>query len=372
MNRTALIVSLTALLGVAAACGGNGERQLPASPSDFDAFNGANITAPSPDVLSNDQEADTMRPTLRVVNATSNGSGARTYDFQVSADQNFAAFAANQGGVPEGTDGKTAYTVPAELQPTTRYFWRARAAQGNSTGPWSTVAQFRTRIGGYNRPGELYDPLSQGLTVGTRVGATTFVPNEGLRLDDQVSYVRYELPATVPSGEFSMEVKGLRPNAPSGKLKIFSMSSTTGDLVGDPYELSAQYRGTNGNPDNSIAFKAVWGSQSIRLEPDIATRGASVVSLDPGRWYFWQGSWNASSFRLVVRDGGPNGAVVYDRTINAPGGTGPYSPTPHIAYLGATSGVFGSDAGSWAGAIFRNVWLSNRPRPAALGSAQRP
>lgn len=312
-----------------------------------------------------------MQPTLRVNNATSNGSGPRTYDFQVSDKEDFSTFVANTGGIAEGSEGKTSFTPQTELAPTTRYYWRARAMQGTSTGPWSSTSRFRTKISGYNRPGELFDPLSQGLTVGTRVGETTFVAGEGLRLDNQNSYVRYELPATVSSGEFSMEVKGLYPNASSGKLKIFSMSSTTGNLVGNPYELSVQYRGSDGNPDNCIAFKAVWGSQSVRLEPDLGTRAASVVSLDPGRWYFWQGTWNSTSFRLVVRDGGPTGGVVYDRTINAPGGTGPYAPNPHMAFLGATSGVFGSDTGSWAGAVFRNVWLGNRPRPATLGTALR-
>ena len=356
-------------VGVAVACGGSGERQLPAAPSDLAGFNGANITAPTPDLPADNQEVGSMRPTLRVNNASSNGGDRRTYDFQVSDKEDFSTFVANQGGIPEGGDGKTSFTPSTDLAPTTLYFWRARAAQGNSVGPWSSTSRFRTRIGGYNRPGELYDPLSQGLTVGTIVGATTFVSGEGLRLDSQTSYVRYELPATVSSGEFSMEVKGLYAGAPSGKLKIFSMASTTGDLVGNPYELSAQYRGTNGNPDNCIAFKAVWGNQSIKLEPDFGTRAASVVSLDPGRWYFWQGNWSGSSFRLVVRDGGPNGGVVYDRTISASGGQ--YAPNPHVAFLGATSGVFGSDTGSWAGAVFRNVWLSNKPRPASLNALRQ-
>lgn len=370
MSRTTLILSTFVLAGAAVACGSSGERQLPAAPSDIGGFNGAGLTAPTPETPVNDQEADSMRPTLRIANATSNGTGTRTYDFQISDNESFSsAFAVNQGGISEGGDGRTSFTPATELAPATRYFWRARAVQGNSTGPWSQTARFRTKIGGYNRPGELYDPLIQGLTVGTRVGATTFIPNEGLRLDSEESYLRYELPATVSSGEFSVEVKGLYANGPGGKLKILSMSSTAGDLVGNPYELSVQYRGVGGNPDNAVSYKAVWGSQSIRLEPDFGTRAASVVFLDPGRWYFWQATWNPTSFRLVVRDGGPNGAVIYDRSANAPGGTGPYAPSPHFAYLGATSGVFGSDTGSWTGAVFRNVWLSNRPRPANLGAA---
>ena len=65
-----------------------------------------------------------------------------------------------QGNVAEGGDGKTQFEVPADLQPTTRFYWRARARQGTVDGPFSATATFRTRIEGYNRAGELFDPLT--------------------------------------------------------------------------------------------------------------------------------------------------------------------------------------------------------------------
>ena len=34
----------------------------------------------------------------------------------------------------EGTGGKTSFTVESDLQPTTMFFWRARAIQGSATG----------------------------------------------------------------------------------------------------------------------------------------------------------------------------------------------------------------------------------------------
>ena len=99
---------------------------------------------------------------------SSQQSGSRTYEFQVSDRTDFslgasltASFlvAVNQTGVAEGSDGRTAFTVPSELQPTTRMYWRARAVQGTSTSSWSEPATFRTKLVGYSRPGELYDPL---------------------------------------------------------------------------------------------------------------------------------------------------------------------------------------------------------------------
>ena len=236
---------------------------------------------------------------------------------------------------------------------------------------WSGTGRFRTRTAGFNRPGELYDPLL-GDTVGTLVGATAFVAGKGLRIDSETSYIRYQLPQTMTTGEFSMDVEGLRPNGPGQKLKIFSMMDGTGDLINSRYQLSAQYRGSNGNPDNCISFKAVWGDRDIRLEPDLAQRSAAVMALDPSQTYYWQGSWTTTAFRLVVKSGGITGNVIYDRTISAPGGSGPYAPNPHFAYLGANSAVFNTETGSWPGVTYRNVWLSNKPRPTSLGSALLP
>ncbi len=51
-------------------------------------------------------------------------------------------------------------------------------------------------------------------------------PGKGLRLDTERSYVQYQLQQVLSSGEFSVEVEGLRPDGPNHKLKIFSMNDT--------------------------------------------------------------------------------------------------------------------------------------------------
>lgn len=352
------------LLVVAIGCGGDS----PTEPSG----GAPQLTAPSVEAPASDQQLDTLRPTLTVRNGSSDQNGARTYEFQVSTSDTFATVAASRSGVPEDASGRTSAALDQDLQPSTRFFWRARLTQGSTSSAWSSAGSFRSKLVGFNRPGELYDPLVSGESVGTPFGSTSFVPGRGLRINDQNSWLRYQLAQTISAGEFSMEVEGLHPNGPGPKLKVFSMFDGTGSLTSSRYQLSAQYRGSNGNPNNCIAFKAVWGDTDVILEPHLAKRAASIVMLDPSRTYLWTGIWTTTSFRLVIRDGGPTGSVVYDYTITAPGGAGPYAPTPHYAYLGANSGPAGVDTGSWPGVIYRNVWLSDRPRPASLGSALRP
>ena len=93
-------------------------------------------------------------------------------------------------------------------------------------------------------------------------------------------------------------------------MRVFSMSDSTYDFFRSPYLLVAQYRGVNGNPDNSIAFKMLMGDPFLKLEPDFGTRVAAVMSLDPARTYFWKGTWS-NGFTLLVKDG-INGPTLYN------------------------------------------------------------
>jgi hypothetical protein len=334
------------------------------------------LTAPTAEAPADREQLNNLRPTLTVRNGGSTQAGTRTYEFQISDTSTFASTAPAQGyfavvvgrtGVPEGGNGTTSFTPDQDLQPTTKFYWRARVLQGTVTSDWSDVRAFNSKLVGYNRPGELYDPLIHGETIGTPVGSTTFIAGKGIRVNDQNSYVRYALPQTIAAGEFSMEVEGLYPNAPGEKLKVFSMMDGPGNLFTSKFLLTAMYRGTNGNPPNCIAFKALFGDEDFKLEPDLGQRNAAVMSLDPSRTYYWRATWN-TEFRLLVSDG-LGGPTLYNFGVTSPGGA--YNPSPHYAYLGANNGPYGEETGAWPGAIYRNVWLSSRPRPESLGSALR-
>lgn len=89
----------------------------------------------------------------------------------------------------------------------------------------------------------MFDPLFNGATVGQVVGPATF-SSEGVRLDSTLSYVRYVIPQTITSGEFAMEIRGLRANATGDKSKVFGMmqgSLDSNDYITNLYRVDVQY-----------------------------------------------------------------------------------------------------------------------------------
>ncbi|HVL66520.1 MAG TPA: hypothetical protein VM364_04570 [Vicinamibacterales bacterium] len=343
---------------LAAACGSSGGSGGPAPTAPGP----TTLSAPAPESPAADAQLDTLRPTLTVRNSPAGGSGARTYEFQISDRTDFTTTLAAQAGVPEHTAGTTSFTPAADLPAATRVYWRARLHQASSASPWSSTAQFRTKVVGYNRTGELFDPLVNGETIGTRVGSTTPMGARGLRVDNAGSWIRYQLASTLTSGEISVEVEGLQPNNPGAKARIFSMMDGGNLLYGNRFLFNVQYRGVSGNPDNAISFKVVMGDEIFQYEPDFAGRAAGIRTLNPNTTYLWTATWG-TTFRLIVREGGATGPIVYEQSM--PTG-GSYNPSPHTVYLGANDAGF--ESGSYGGAIYRNLWVGSRPRPAGLGS----
>ena len=372
--RFLLSLSSVALL-LSIACGG-GSDSNPTQPTPVV---NPRLTAPAAELPTSDEQLDTLRPTLTVKNGTSDQTGARTYEFQISDTADFSTaltsyitsynVTVSKTAVPEGADGKTSFTPETDLQPTTRFYWRARMSQGTTVSEWSPVGKFRTKLVGFIRDGALFDPLIHGETVGERVGPTSFVPGRGLRLDTGTSFVRYRLPSAVQVGEYSMDVEGLAANGPGDKSKVFGMQQGTDDFITNDYRVDIQYRGVNGFPPNAIQWRVIYGDAEdldVRYEPTTAQRMASVVLLSPSTAYHWKFNWGPE-IRLVLREGGMTGNSLYDIGKPAPNGT--YAPNPHMAYLGAPVGRSGAEAASIAGTIYRNVWLGNQPRPDSLGSA---
>jgi hypothetical protein len=371
--KTLGVAGAATLVMIAAGCG---EKKTATSPTPA----APTVQAPALEAPAADTQLDTLRPTLSVRNATSDQTGTRTYEFQVSDSNSFStANASNVAGflssvtatgISEG-GGVTTWTPSQDLQPTTVFYWRARATQGTTVSAWSPTGMFKSKLVGFNRAGELYDPLIHGETVGELIGSTTFIPGKGVQINNGTSHVRYRLAQTITGGEFSMDVEGLRANAPGDKAKVFGMSDGQGDFITNDYRVDIQYRGTTGVPPNAIQWRVIYGDADdldVRYEPDTAKRFASVFMLNPATTYHWKFTWG-SSIRLVMLEGGVTGNTLYDFGMASPRGR--YDPPQHYAYLGAPVGRSGNESASIAGTIYRNVWIANRPRPQSLGSALR-
>jgi hypothetical protein len=372
VKASRVFVVVVCLAAAAAACG---KSTTPLSPGP------ATPTLPAPAASSPGDQAQllSLRPTLTVGNSTS-GTGARTYEFQVSDKSDFSTTSssgsfpvlAHQTGVAEGT-GTTSYTPDFDMQPATRLYWRARVRAGLEMSDWTATRSFSTAIVGYNRPGELYDPLVYGNTIGTMVGSTTFVSGQGIRLNDGNAYVRYQLAVPLSAGEFSLEVAGLHPNGPGAKLKLFSMSDSTASVYDSPWLFTVQYRGINGNPDNCIAWKMRLADPAFQLEPDGIDRGNAIMNLDPSHFYFFRAMWS-NGFRMIIQNSVGAGTfydLEYRSTDYFDNRLFLYQPTPHFAYLGANNQREGPEDGTFPGEIVRNVFIGNKARPTSLGSALR-
>ena len=367
MARSTFILSAFSLIStLALAC----SRQSPAptSPSThsaastFDSTDGSTLKADPPAPVSpvrDEQTPDNPTLTARPTKMDFDGrEPGLLYHFEVY----------DPGGakiLDSGLRTQTTFQITERLEHNRRHSWRVRAEYQGRVTAWSEMATFISFEGGYIRGDEVYDPLYDGLTIGERVNATTFLGEQGLRLDTNISHVKYVIPTTITAGEFSMEVMGLRPNIPGDKSKVFGMSTDSDDFITDPYRFDVQYRGLTGSPPNAITFRMLWGSAddpNLRYEPDTNTRFNSIYLLDPNTVYFFKATWGRGEVRVVVRENGVNGKNIYEVAIPARLGT--YNPMPHFAYLGTPPGRSGAESASVPGTIFRKVWISSRPRPA--------
>lgn len=371
MSRSFVLSALAATTALALAC--SNEPGAPVSPtSSSSASNAASaadgstlkVSAPAPTSPVGDPRLTDV-PTL-----TASGSTLRYPGTAVALSYRFQVF--NETGamvVDSGLQPGPSYRVTTTLDFNKRHTWRVRAEASGEAGPWSPTASFYSQEGGYIRGNEVYDPLYNGATVGQTVGPVTWMGNDGIRLDSVGSYVQYVIPQTITTGEFSMEVKGLRANAPGDKSKVFGMmegSPAASDYITNPYRIDIQYRGTTGFPPNAIQYRVLYGSaedESVRYEPTTEQRLSSVVLMDPNTTYFWRFTWG-TTVRLEVFEGSSAGRKLYDITRNSRNGT--YNPQPHYAFIGTPAGRSGIESATIPGTIYRKVWIGARSRPAGF------
>ena len=310
-------------------------------------------TAPAPQSPINNQQPDQMVFVATKSTATYGTPNTPfSYEFEIRNSGGTATVcpAAIVGGGSGSTVSYSPTTCNLELdQP---YSWRVRAVMNAARGPWSANATFKAAGGGYIRNNEVYDPLTNGKTVGEIVGPVTFIPGVGVRLDTHNSYIQYRLPQTLVTGEFSLIITNVATNTEGGKTKVFAMSEGLDDIVTNDRRFTVEKRG---DPEGIVAWRF------ITREDQIDTEGAEreFVSFDANAAYLWTATWNGV-FNVRIQRGG---TTVYSKGKPY---DGPYDPTPHYAFIGAPQGRTGPDGATVPGMIVRQVWISPNPRPASL------
>jgi hypothetical protein len=352
-----LIAALGALAATLA-CGGD-KSPSPAAPSQVAttaagdsaaAADGSTLKVPAPTLVkpANGATLTDFEIVLQVNPVTAKFTDVSTFAYR------FQLLLNGQVVRDFRTSSSTQWT-PEDLDSDVTYGWRARAEQGAYFGPWSETWTFKTpdKPEGYISGGELYDPLTNGKTVGIIRGSVTFIPNVGARINNSGSYIEYHLPQTVAGGEYSMLVTGMPTNTEGNKTKVMSMSQGGSDITTNDRRFTIEKRG---DPPGVVAWRIITSTDQIDT-----TGGERVArTFDPNKVYFWAAEWGGNRFNLLIQEGGVGGKTIYNFGKHY---GGVYDPNPHYAYVGGPGGRAGADSGSVYPMVVRQVWLSSRPRP---------
>jgi hypothetical protein len=306
------------------------------------------VTAPTPTSPINDFQTE---GNVTLVATASTGKFTAT-----TVQYNFELYNAANVRVSNVTVNSPSWTIPDSLDMEARYTWRVRAVATGGVGPWSTTASFKAPAGGYIKAQEIFDPLTNGKTVGRMTQDITFTP-DGVRLNGQESVVEYLMPQTLTSGELSAIITNLGNGSEEWKTKVMSMLADDGVNVTDN-----EYRVT-------LDKRTGWLGQGSPARFTFCVRSASNASHcpepngGPQSWsrsqiYFWKFTWGNNVARLVILEGGTNGSLKLDLSA---GYVGVWNPAKMLVRLGSVGGRAGSDTNP--GTIIRNLWVSQNPRP---------
>ena len=361
MQQKVVFCVAAALAALAMACGGSGSN--PTSPSS----SGVSPTADGSNAAADGSTLKVSAPTL-----SSPIGGVRLEDSRAtlvfraaiptyvqSLNVIYHAQVMNAAGavVQDLIVGGLSLTTTVDFDVDAIYRWRVRAEIQDTFGPWSTTETFRSldKQLGYARGSELYDPLTEGVTIGRINGPVTFIPGVGARMDSRASYIEYQMPETLEEGEFSALVTGLSvvSNTEDPKDRVITMRQGDAAINDNVYRMSVDKRG-----NGAVAWRFLTGGG-----PYIETIGAErqVVAFHEALTYFVKAEWRFNFFHVEFREGGVTGRTVYD--YGKPY-TSFYGPHPHMVFAGSPykSGDRG-EISTVEDMTIRQIWVSEKPRP---------
>jgi len=301
---------------------------------------------------------------LKATNAQTTGSVQNVkYRFEWSEADSFPEGSRTgfKDDVDQGGD-TTSFQITDTLKPGIKYFWRVRASSGDLTSDWSATASFVTLNKGYIRGQEIYDPLTNGDTVGARVGGT-FVANQGWKATGNSDGIDYDIPTcSACTVEFDVTDFGKRAGAAVSKdLKWLSMGdgSTWNNFSlfrNHEWKMHLEQR----SDGDGTGMKLIWrngrigdgdpGDHEGRLEPTMNWRSTAV--------FHFTVTWTATSYEVWVAEVNADGSLAGNRLWFQGGFARPFAPPNHRVSLGTRS------RSETILAIWRNVKIyPGPPRP---------
>jgi hypothetical protein len=366
MFRIGSVILLTA--AVAVACGK--QSTSPVSPSgveqagsDATAPGGLKATAPTPVSPTNG-----VKPTGALVLVANRSTMPfspvalpLSYQFEILTPAGAVIYVSPL--IDGGSGATVSHTPTASLTVDQTYHWRIRATYEGANGPYSANATFiANRPGAFINATTLWDPLdnpNDGFAARRIVGAHTWIPGVGLRMDDATSHVAYELPdgGRIEEGELSAIISNTPHNTEYTKTKVLSMTGGYADATTNYARMSLEKRGDA--PTGGIAWRFLTtdgeGAETIGGERDIRN-----FDFDDGP-HFWQATWRHNHFGVLIQKGGPGGPELYNFGKHY---SGFYNPVPHVIWIGFGPNRSGPDSSTVPGMIIRALWASWDPRPA--------
>jgi hypothetical protein len=121
----------------------DGANSGPYVTAQFQLLPRASIGAPPQIAPINNERTGTRQPTMFAGRPERNEAvGGLVYEFQIALDGAFSQIVAS--ALADETGGQTTFTPGHALAANTQHFWRVRAADAETQGPWSAVQGFIT------------------------------------------------------------------------------------------------------------------------------------------------------------------------------------------------------------------------------------
>ncbi len=338
-SASALFASFTAFT----ACGSKAATPTQPTSTPPSTQPARTVAAPALSAPVNGAQLTDAAVVLKATNAQTTGSVQSVkYRFEWSEVDTFPEGSRTgfKDEVDQGGD-TTTFQITDTLKPGAKYFWRVRASSGDLTSDWSAIASFVTLNKGYIRGQEIYDPLTNGETVGARIGGT-FVANQGWKATSPSDGIDYDIPTCAAcTVEFDVTDFGKRAGASLSKdLKWLSMgdASTFNNFTlfrNHVWKMHLEQR----SDGDGTGMKLIWrngregggdpGDHEGKLEPTMNWRSSAV--------FHFTLTWTPGSYEVAVGEVNADGSLTGHRVWFQGGFARAYAPPNHRVSLGTRS-----------------------------------